>query len=358
VALSWSASVQAQGFRVTGRVVHVSQEDSTPVADQWIVLHSVTPTSGAAIDSQRTDSRGTYRVRAARRDTLASYLVSVTYQGITYFADPLPGRGPMRDPAQTLFVYDTSSTAPTIELAQRHVVVRAPEDDGSRRVIELLVLENRGVRTRVTNDTAQPVWEGAIPGEAVSFEVGETDVSPEAVLRRGDRVAVVAPVAPGERQLLIGYVLPASERELVVPLDQPVGRLSVLLEDSAAIVVGGALEFRGMETLGDLVLRSYGAELVAEGTAVSVRFPRGRRSFGDLWWLYMGIAFLALAGGLVWWWRTGSAGARLDDPELLAARIAELDRQFAGREDEEYQRERAVLKQRLGAALARRETGR
>ena len=343
---------------MTGRVLHVSQQDSTPVAGQWVVLHRVTLSGGSPVDSQRTNSCGVYRVGAPERDTLASYLASVTYQGIAYFADPLPGRGPAVDTAQTLLVYDTSSTAPPIQLVQRHLVIRTADEDGSRHVVEFLVLGNRGTRTRITNDTSRPVWEGAIPDGVVGFEVGESDVGPEAIELRDSRLAVVAPMPPGERQLLVGYLVPRSERDLTVFLDQPVERFTVLIEDTTATVSGGGLEFRGVQTFGELVLREFGAEMVAAGTTVRVRFRGARRAVGDFRWLFIGVMTLVMVAGLMWWWWSTGAAVAVDDPESLAARIAELDRRYAGRETHEYRRERAALRRRLAELLAQRDAGR
>lgn len=342
---------------MSGRVVRISGGDSLPVADHWAVLHGVTLRGGSPLDSQLTDRRGYYRIPTPERDTLANYLVSVTYQGIAYFTDPVPGRVSAAPELPPLLVYDTSSSGPPIELAQRNVVVRSRDEDGSRRIVELWVLANRGTLTRVPADTNVPVWVGAIPETAVEFEIGPSDVSPETVRRRGDKVEVLAPVSPGQRQVIVGYILPSSERELAIPVDQPVGRLTVLVEDTAATVSGGGLSFAGVETLGDLFLRQYSAEDVAAGAAVDVRFPGQRRDFADLWWLFLAVFSSLMAAGLVYWLkrpRTQEAAALDESPEVLAALIAQLDREFEGREDDDYRERRAALKRRLAEALARR----
>ena len=77
-------------------------------------------------------------------------LVEAEFGGIAYFTNPFIWSDPPPDALETLLVYDTSSTAPPIDLAQRHVVIRTGDaPDGSRRVIELVVLANRGRRTRI-----------------------------------------------------------------------------------------------------------------------------------------------------------------------------------------------------------------
>ncbi|MBI2404069.1 MAG: hypothetical protein HYV20_15300 [Gemmatimonadetes bacterium] len=353
----------AQGFRVSGRVVSVAGADSTPLAGTWAVLHQVSLRGGSPVDSARTDRGGRYQVRAAVRDTTTVYIVSVTYAGIAYFTAPLHARrGTSQGTAETLAVYDTSSTSPVVEMAQRHVIVRRPGADGARQVLELLVLRNTGAGTRIASDTARPVWQGALPRGAIELEVGESDVSAEAVYRRGDSIAVVAPVPPGEKQVVVSYVLPRARRALDLTVDQPIARLNLLVEDSAAQLVGDALERVESEMIeGTSFVRFAGNDVVA-GAHVLVQFPRGRFSLGNLWWVVVALAGAALAAGLVLAWRRtlpAAASPLPGNPNVIAAEIAALDAAFEQRpeatpeERAAFQRRRAALKARLEELLSR-----
>src|SRR3989441_9815417 len=134
---------------------------------------------------------------------------------------------------------------------RRLVTVAKEKQDGSRDVLELLELETPGVATRVARDTARPTWAGAIPPLAIQFRVGQGDVSPQVVTRRGDSVAVYGPLPPGERkQLSYTYVLSATVRRVAVPIDQPTEEVDLLLEDTAAVVAAGKLDSLGMEDIG------------------------------------------------------------------------------------------------------------
>lgn len=357
------ALLSAQGFRVSGRVVSVTGSDSTPVAGAWAVLHQVSLRGGAPVDSVRTDRAGRYQVLAPIRDTTTVYIVSVRYAGIAYFTRPLhAARGAVRGTAETLAVYDTSSTRPVVELAQRHIIVRRPGADGARSVLELVVLRNTGERTRISPDTSRPVWQGMLPAGAIRLEVGESDVSAEAVYRRGDSLAVAAPVPPGEKQVVVSYVLPRARRALDLMVDQPVERLNVLVEDSAATLAGDALERMGNETIEGASFVRFARNDVAPGAHVLVRFPRAGFSAGSLWWVVVGLAGAGLATGLVLAWRRTQpavATALPADPNLIAAEIAALDAAFEQRPDPTpedraaYQRRRAVLIARLEELLSR-----
>ncbi len=348
---------------MTGRVVQVSGADSTPVANAWAVLHQVTLSSGAPVDSGRTDARGRYRLRSPGRDSAAVYIVSLTYAGIAYFTRPVHApRGVVEGTAEALAVYDTSSTSPAVLAAQRHIIVRRPEQDGSRHVLELLVLHNAGARTRISPDTASPVWQGTLPRGAIQLEVGESDVSSEAVYRRGDSIAVAAPVPPGDKQVVVSYILPRSSRRFDLTLDQPIARFNVLVEDSAATVEGRALERVGSEMIEGTSFVRFTKNDLGSGARVVVQFSGSAPGAADWWWLIVGLAGAALAAGLAWAWRRTQPAAATgapDDPEALAAQIAALDTAFESRteataqERGAYQRRRAELKARLEALLAR-----
>lgn len=338
---------------MVGTVVRGVGADTVPLTEHWAVLHQVTPLGGGPVDSARTDRLGRYRLAAEGADTTARYVVSVGFGGIAYFTEPLRFPAVRADTAAPLIVYDTSSTAPAIRLAQRHMVVRDREPDGSRRVIELLVLANDGTRTRISPDSTRPVWVGRLPAGAIRFDMGESDMDERAVLKRGDTLSVIAPIPPGERQLLVSYVLPASARTLVIPFDQPVERVSLMLEDTAATVDGGALTLRGFEELDELVVRRFGGADVATGSPVVVRFSSVPFAPTALWWLVVPVAAVAMAAALIRWWRRTAPARAADDPEVLAAQIAALDAQFETGATDEYRRRRAELKRRLHAVLAR-----
>jgi hypothetical protein len=229
--------------------------------------------------------------------------------------------------------------------------------------LELLVLRNVGERTRIAPDTSRPVWLAALPRGVIQFQVGESDVSREAVFRRGDSIAVTAPVPPGEKQVLVSYILPRSEPRLQLPVDQLVGRLNLLVEDSSGALEGSGLARAESEVLEGVKFARFTKDSVLPGTPVSVRLAASSFAAGSLWWIVVGLSGLALAAGLLLAWRRTREATRLApasaDPELLAAQIAALDAAFEGRkaattaERSAYQRRRALLKSRLEELLSR-----
>jgi len=254
---------------------------------------------GQPIDSARTDAHGAYALTLGRPDSAAIYVVSTWHAGIAYFSEPFaPGRS--KPGLRPLYVYDTSSTGPPVRVMRRLVTVAREKRDGSRDVLELVELENPGVATRVARDTVRPTWAGAIPPVAIQFRVGQGDVSPQVVTRRGDSVAVYGPLPPRERkQLSFTYVLSATVRRLSVPIDQPTEEVDLLLEDTAAVVTAAALDSLGMEDIGGRRFARYRTPPLAPGAGLAIVFTERRLAPESLVPFIVGLAGVVLAVAFV-----------------------------------------------------------
>ena len=270
-----SSALTAQRAVVTG-VLWRGGARPAPLAGAWVVLHRVSTRGGAAVDSVRSDPRGRFRLAVSRPDTSAIYLLSTWHAGVAYFSAPLPlPRQGVRS-ADTLFVWDTTSTGPPLVLSRRLLTVARPKQDGTRDVLEIIELNNTDTRTRVAPDTVHPTWSGAIPRDAIQFQAGQGDFSAQAVTRRGDSVLVFGPIQPGgPRQLTYGYVLPGTGRPVAVPIDQAVAELDLLLEDTTAIAVAPAVVGLGVTAIEDRRFARYRAGPVRAGAPVTIEFPRG-----------------------------------------------------------------------------------
>lgn len=327
-----------------------------------VVLHQVGRRRQGPLDSVTADHSGRFRFRF-RADTSAIYLLSARYQTIEYFSRPVHINPARPDTGIILSVYDTSSRAP-VDIEARHLVVSRPGDDGSRAVLDLFLLRIRGVLARVAPDTLHPSWSAALPAGTVGFDVGESDFSPEAVSRRDDTVVVVAPVAPGEKQLAIQYLIPPGLADVGVPLGAAPTRLDVLIEERGIGVRAPGLAYADTQTIeGRLFHRWTGT--VPANAVVRLELPRVPRDSRPL--------LLALVGGLgailllVAWrvLRRDRGTAVPVQPGSLIERIAALDARYQGREAElppdewrRYLDDRARLKAELESALARDRAGR
>ena len=272
-----------------------------PLSGAWAVLHRVHERGASGpVDSTRTGPQGEYRLKISRADTAAMYVVSSWYRGIAYFSEPVPVRGTPAAALRPILVYDTTSTGPRIRAQHRLVTIARPSKDGTRAVLELVGLANPGTATRVAPDTTHPTWEGAVPREAIQFQAGEGDVSPEAVGLRGDTVVVFGPIPPEDvKQLSYSYVLPATVRRLTIPIDQPISEVDLLLEDTTALVAAPGLDAVGVQAIDQRRFAGYRTGALQPGAVVSITFPAAGFRITTMLPYVIALVALALVAGLV-----------------------------------------------------------
>jgi hypothetical protein len=326
------------------------------------VLHRVGQVEQGPVDSTVSGTGGRFRFRF-RADTAAIYLLSARYRGIEYFSTPVHINPARPDTAIALVVYDTSSRVP-VTLSARHLVVARPSEGGTRDVLDLLVLSNTGRLARVAPDTLEASWVGPLPVRSQGLDVGEGDVSPDAVSRRHDSLVVTAPIAPGEKQLAVQYRLPAGLRELVLPLSDSGTRVNLLLEEAGARVTGPLTLADSQQIQGRAFHRWTG--VAGSGATIRVVLP-GPPGTPTAW--LVALVVLVGAGLAAATWAVGRrprpAAVPTADPAALLDAIARLDARYAGREENTppgewsvYQSRRAALKAELEAALAAQGRGR
>lgn len=291
--------LSAQAATVSGRVV-LGGTAGRPVAGRFVVLHQVTMGDGGPLDSVRTDAGGRWRLRIPHVDSTAIYVVSAEHDSLAYFSQPLHVQVGRETTAEPLVLWDTSSTGAPIILRRRLLTIAsAKAKDGSREVLEILELENPGRTTRVPNDTLRPTWTGEIPPGALEFQVQPGDFSPDAVVRRGDRISLFGPLQPeGARQLSYRYVLGRSTRSLVLPIDQPTVELDLLFEDTTTAIDAPGLHALPTETIEQRRFARYRADSLAAGARVRIAFPAGSLPVEALLPFIVGGMVIALVAGL------------------------------------------------------------
>jgi hypothetical protein len=337
--------------------------DTVPLPHARVLLHRVGRDAQGPIDSMVADGAGRFRFRF-RADTSALYLLSSRHGGIEYFSPPVHTNPARPDTAITLQAYDTSSRTP-IAIEARHIVVPRAGADGSRPVLDLIVLRNDGILARVAPDSAHPSWSLTLPPGSGEMQLGEGDLSPDAVVRVGDTVRVLAPLAPGQKQLSIAYATVPVRGRLVFPVGAAETPVNLLVEEPGAVVNGSALALADTQVIEGRTFRRFSGRVLAGGS-ITLTLPAGpatasRRVLAGL----VGGLALALGAAAVWLVRRPRRRAALraaaapDETAPLLDAIAVLDTRYGGREREvppdEWQRytdERAALKARLEHALA------
>jgi hypothetical protein len=344
-------TLSAQTISATGRVLN---PDSTPVRGARVVLHRVGQVSQGPIDSTRSDARGRFQF-TFRPDTSAFYLLSAEHSGIEYFSQPVPTNPQRPDTGIRILVYDTSNAVPIV-LEARHLVITRPGEDGSRGVLDLMVLRNDSRLTRTTSDTIHPTWSAPLPPGTVGLDVSESDFSRDAVARRGDLVVVVAPFAPGEKQLTVQYLIPSNRTAVDLPFGRPGAAINVLAEETGVLVTGSGVVLADSQVLQGRSFRRW-TGMARPNSVVRIVLPGTRRT--PMWLLAVLVGTLTLVlAGAGWRLLAERSGAAPTTGDLVDA-IAALDLRYAGREAEtpvdewsSYRAERARIKAQLEASLA------
>ena len=358
--------------RVEGRVLRPVGAEPVPIPGVMVTIHRVNRQGGEPLDSMRTDGRGRYAFRYRQSgDTTSIYFVSASYADIAYFSPPLRAALVRGDDAD-ITVFDTTSTSIPIHQRGRHVVVSAVDSAGRRGVIEVYELSNDTSVTRIARDSGT-VWDAGLPSGMSGFRVGEGDVSADAVSANNGRVRVIAPIAPGIKQLSFSYDLDARAFPVSIPAERETSVFEVLIEDPQGTATGtGFAEVDPVSVEGRTFRRFLAHDVPANGV-VRVAVPRvapvGRGRYIAVVALALGAAMLVVLARAVM--RRG--GHRRDvpevpewanDPDRLARRIAALDADFeriaepSAEARETYEIKRAELKARLAAALSGRVAGR
>lgn len=364
-----AAEAGAQEGRVRevhGQVMRPGPDAARPAARVMVTLHRVGRSGGQPLDSTRTDARGRYSFRYRATGDSAIYFVSASHAGIAYFSAPLRAAVVHGDDAD-LTVFDTTSAPIPIQQRGRHIVVGVADSAGDRTVIEVYELSNDSSVTRVARGD-EPVWDAGLPTGHGGFNVGEGDVSADAIHATANRISVAAPIAPGLKQLSFSYTLSGDGFPLSIPAERATEVLEVLIEDPQGTASGARLaEVDPVEVEGRQFRRFLARDVPANGVVridVPAAAPLSRSRYIAVVALALGAALLVVLARAVWG-RRGSARpaappipAWANDPDRLARRIAALDAEFEKEENpgaearETYELQRAELKARLADALA------
>ena len=178
-----------------------------------VLLHRVGRDAQGPVDSV-PDRRRAASASASAPTPPALYLLSARYGGIEYFSTPVhtnPGRARHDACAWS----STTPRAPRpIAVEARHIVVPRPGEDGARAVLDLIVLRNDGRLARVSARRAR-----GRPGpwrcrrEPATCRWARATSRPTRSCREGDTVKVLAPLAPGQKQLSLEYAVVAAGRD-------------------------------------------------------------------------------------------------------------------------------------------------
>ena len=288
---------------VSGRVLlAVPGEDPRPVVGVWVALNRVGNDSAGVIDSVRSGSDGAYRMTFRRGgDPEAIYFTDVSFGGVAYFTDPLRALTVTGDEAD-LIVFDTISARPgrsMLTMRGRHFVVGPRTTDGRRPIVEVFELTNDTSLTITPRGGSEPVWTIALVEGARDPEVGDGDVVESVVRFREGRAELVAPWAPGLRQLSIRYTIPERAFPLSLRLEAAPEVFEVLIAGTDGTATGAGLHPEAAVNIDGQPYARFLSQRVSAGAVAGIR---AGRAAVDRYTVPVGAGatVLVLAGALVY----------------------------------------------------------
>jgi hypothetical protein len=271
------------------------------VADVPVTLHRVTSEGSGEVAFTNTDAGGSFRFPLDRVEGAAFtvFFVTAEFLSVRYFGPPLHPDAP-RD-AYAVQVFDTTSALPEPPRVVRRDIVMIPEAPGSWEVNEIVTVSNP-TRVALVSPTGAPTWELRIPDAATDFQAGEGDILPHEIGFMGNRVMLLTPLIPGERDLFIRYRLPANPASSQVPIAEPTDTFNLYVRQPSHLTsVIGLETTRMIEAEGERFLQ-YGGTDLPPGSSIALQWARTAPPIDPVV-AAVSVTVLLLAIGIAMAWR-------------------------------------------------------
>ena len=341
---------------VQGEVVAASE----PLPDVTVVLHQVSSEFSGEIDSIRSDGEGRFTLRlpqlpahGVRSDV---YFASVRYRGLLYFGPAITSPAQL-DSLYVIQAYDTLAVpegGAELPLLQRSLFLDKVE--GGWQATDVFQLLQEEDRTLFSPDEGV-VWSYPLPPGARDFQVGQSEMAPDATRFTEGRMELYSPIPPGERFYLVRYTIPLDD--FVLPLPGVTQRLEIMIRepgpevDLAPLTPGMPVELEP----GNVFRRYQGVDF--QGTEIQVQVAEPTFELPAAWLAVILAGLLGGAGVYAYRMRKSrpipevepqGVGSRREGPErvgpgrerpvrigedrdsLLVA-VARLDEEFQAEED-------------------------
>lgn len=294
VLFATGAAAQEGDQTLLGHVV----KGGEPVANVPVTLHRVSSEGAGEVASDVSGADGgfSFPLEVVDEATFTVFFVAADHLSVRYLGDPV--HGGERTTGYTVAVYDTASVIPEPVRITRRDMVLIPESGGSWEVNEVVRIFNPSSMALVA-EAGMPIWEFGIPAGAAEFQAGEGDIFPNEVSRMDDRVLLLTPVVPGERDLFIRYRLPTSPGNATIPLNQATDSLNLFVRQPSHLTgVEGMASTRLIEAQGEEFLL-YSGDAFRPGEEIALRWSGASPIPIDPVHAAIGVTVLLLMAG-VW----------------------------------------------------------
>ena len=291
------------------------------------------------------------------------FFTTIDYMGATYGSDFHIVEPEEAHLDLSVTIYESTADPSTLVVDRLHVFFEFLEPDFVT-VHNSLSVTNSGDKTVVSALATEPTLRYILPEGASGLVFDEGGIG-QPYVPTVDGFGDPRPIKPGsgEYQIYYAYKLPYKRGlEWVQPLTLPVDLVVLFLAGEKLDLESDVFEPGGAQTFNDIIYQVYVGRNLSAGSEAIVEISGRNPAAGSLLSLdpktigiILGAVCLALAALGVWSWLRPTLdpgieiGYDQDSPEAVMDEIITLDEDFeAGKIGEvNYQRERAVLKDRL-----------
>ena len=331
LACAGTALAAQSSILVTGEV-QVADSEGSP-ADLIVNVHAGFGEGFAVVGRTQPDASGRYGVELPLRPD-NSVFVSVSYEGVTYFTEPInvPADGPVA--LNPITVFPTTDDQSVIRVESSTIVIAQIDPQQQQMtVLEMMTLVNESTNVYIGDKRGEPgtgvpgvlnrTLTVDLPDGAGSFQIQRGLGSDELIPSAG-KFYFTEPVFPGRRQIVYSYQIgyPFAVHLFARPLSYQTNLLRVLMPEIGARIESPDLDPAGLTELqGRRYQMLFGTDL-SPGTLVRLQVsglpvqPTGARlDFEALRILTVGLVLLAL--GAIGFYtiraKTGSLSGRIPD---------------------------------------------
>jgi hypothetical protein len=329
----------------------------SPLSSGMVVLHQVSAEDRGEIDSVRVAPDGTFQIRLPHLPDHTAvpevFFASVRYEDLLYFGEAIT-EAVQLDSLYLIQAYDTVSVpqgGADLPVSTRNLFLETGPDGWT--ATDVFMVQHDGDRTLYSPDE-EVVWKYPLPEGIQDFQVGQGDVAPDAVRFLNGQLEVFSPIPPGERYLMVRYLIPG--RDFDLPLPGRTDRLEVLVREPAPAGELPPLQPASpVQMDAGTAFRRYVGDTLSN-TEIHAQFAAEPWSLPAEWLGLALLGFLAAAGVMAFR-RTGlspspasSGGDGVSRDQLLVA-VAKLDEEFQALHDPDEER-RASYRAERNALLA------
>ncbi|MHB1155577.1 MAG: hypothetical protein ACYC26_01930 [Phycisphaerales bacterium] len=198
-------------------------------------------------------------------------LVTVTHAGVPYRSLGGPMSADRPDQMVRVTVFETTTESPAWQVGMYHVMIE--RTDKGLMVNQVLVISTPGDRTWIGSGDSHDTLVIPLPANRTETYLGP-GLQDESVKIEDQRVVDHLPLAPGDIQLQLAYIIPVNAGEASLEITAPAAVKQMVIftpDDGSTITPTGAEAGKGMK-MGPRSMRMFTAANMTTGRKVSLVF--------------------------------------------------------------------------------------